>query len=204
MDQSRKRLVIVAIAAFIVLVTIIVIATIVSLPKEVKTGIRFVIVPDKVTVKTGDRSFSVTDEKQIAFEPGSYTLTFSSDHFSDSEKKVTVKEGELTPVYVLLKASDDTGAAILKEDKYRSRIERIAGFEVNAGAIELTNKYPFIDKLPITGKYYYIYPCVVNTETKEYGACVKLALQGDFYKNQALDALRNIDIDPDTITVQFQ
>jgi len=204
MDQSRRKIVIISALVILVLIVIVIITAILVKPQKVKTGIKFVIVPDSVTVKTKDQSFKINYEQIRTFTPGEYKFIFSSPHFVDTEKSVTVKENEITPLYVLLKAGDETGDAILKEAKYQPRIERIGGFEVTAGAAELTSKYPFIDKLPITGKYYYIYPCVVNPDTKEYGACVKLALQGEFYRNQALDALRQKDIDPSTIPVQFQ
>lgn len=204
MDSSKKRLIVVVGLLFAVLVIIAIVISLATRQEEIKTGIKFVIVPDSVTVKTGERSLKVDDEKTVAFEPGNYTVAFSTNHFKDLTKTVVVKSNEVTPVYVLLVASDDQGKEILKEARYSSRIERIAGFEVTAGATELTNKYPFVDKLPVTGKYYYMYACIVNTETKEYGVCVKLALQGDYYKNLALDALTKLGIDTKSVQVQFQ
>lgn len=202
--EPQRRLLILAAIGFVVVSILIIVLAIILAPKPVATGVKFIVVPDEIQIVAGEKRFKVNFDSTIAFEPGEYTLKLSREHFKEQEEKVIVKEGEVTSLYMQLEASDETGMKILKEEKYLSRIERIAGFKVTSGAEKLTKEYPFINKLPITGKYYYIFPCIVNKETKEYGACVKLALEGDFYKEQALQALRDKDIDPATITVQFQ
>lgn len=204
MESRQRKFIAIIVGSFIVFAAVVTVISILLAPKEIKTGIQFITVPDAITVKGGALPLVVNYDTVAEFQPGEYELEFSATHFAPYTEKVTVKEGEISPVYVLLEAVDDTGNAILKEDKYGIRIERISGYRVSSGGASLGKEYPFINKLPIIGKYFYAYPCVVDEESKEYGVCIKLALEGDIYKEQALTALREKDIDPSTITILYK
>jgi len=204
MEPYQKKLVLIVGIFFGLIAVVSIIIAIVSNPPEVKTGVRFVVAPDEIVVTGGEKDLKVIYDQVVTFKPGEYTLTLKRDNFKETTKKVTVKEGEVSQLYALLEASNEAGEKTLKEEIYRSRIERISGFNVTEGGAELSKKYPFIDKLPLTGKFYYAFPCIINAQEKEYGVCIKLALQEDFYKNQALDALRTAGIDPTTVFIEYR
>lgn len=172
---------------------------------KVTTGIQFIVVPDHITAKIDSKTYTVNYESIVGVKPGNYTIYLSADGFAPTTTTVTVTKDRITQVYAALTPETDTAKALLDTDVMRSRLERIAGHEVSQGAKQLSDKYPFINKLPITTMYYTINPCSIidANNQKSTGICINLAIDNDYYRQQALDALKQKGIDTTNVTVRF-
>ena len=201
MSQRMKIIIAAALVGLVVIVAI-VIASIVNRPPS--TGVKFIVAPDDIVVESGDRRVVVNYESVVAFTPGTYELVLSREYFETTTITVEVKEGEVTPLYLAMDPSDEQGVLILQATNMRFRLERIAGFEVSSGGEEISNEYSFVDKLPITGKFFTINPCILEKSSEDtVGICIDLPIDKPFYRTQALDALKAADIDASQWTIIY-
>ena len=113
-----------------------------------------------------------------------------------------VKEGKITQLYLALEPSDDIGRRLMEGAIIRSHAERIAGQQVKVGAEELNKKYTFVDKLPITQKYFSINPCIVD-DKKTIGICIDMAIDTTTRRAEAMQALIDADIDAAKWVVRY-
>lgn len=199
---QRVKAIIATAFAIVIIIIVVVVAAIVNRPPS--TGVRFIVVPDDITVVTGERRMVVDYESIVAFIPGTYELTLSRDYFESTTATVEVKEGEVTSLYLGMEPNGEQGELILGSTKMGLRLERIGGFNVRSGGEKLSNKYSFIDKLPITGKFFTINPCVLEESSRDsIGICIDLPIDNPFYRSQALDALKAAGVDISLWTIIY-
>lgn len=200
--SQRMKIIIAAGLVGVVVIVAIVIASIFNRPPS--TGVEFIVAPDDIVVEGGDRRVVVDYESVVAFSPGTYELILSREHFETAYTTIEVKDGEVTPLYLAMEPSDEQGRLILQATNMRFRLERIAGFQVSSGAEEISNEYSFVDKLPITGKFFTINPCILEESSDDsIGICIDLPIDKPFYRTQALDALKAADIDVTKWTIVY-
>lgn len=65
-------------------------------------------------------------------------------------------------------------------------------------------EYPWIDKLPINGDYFYAYPCTPQGTDTSLDVCVILYRDDATVRDEAVSALRNAGVDTGTVVVQFE
>lgn len=200
---KRPLLLIGAIVMLLLVIGVIIYA--ISNPQRPSTGIEFIVVPDEISVNVGDRSFNVSYESTIAFSAGTYSLTLKKEGFETITQSVEVIDKQVTSIYVGLKPLSDAAKELLSSSIMQARLERIGGHRVLQVEKAIEENYSFVNKLPITKKYFTINPCnlVVNDE-KIVAICIVLAINNDTYKDQALKALADAGIDASKWVVHFE
>lgn len=201
MILKDKRVTLVVIA-FVVLIGIII--GIVLLTREPSTGIKFIVVPDSITVTIDGKKKTVDYESILKTDTGPVTVELKKDGFTTKTQTVEVKEGELSSIYVYLEPISDSAKKEVSTTIMQQRITRIGGYLVSDSSKKLGEKYPFINKMPIVEKYYTLTPCSIDpVDLNVMGICVTLAIDEPVYREQALETLLANDIDPTKWTIIY-
>lgn len=161
------------------------------------TGIKFIVVPDKITAKIDGKNTSVSYESTVSTKTGTLTVELSKEGFESKTQTVEVKDGEVSELYVYLKPLTEAAEKEVASATMQQRISRIGGFVVAESAQKLEKEYPFVPKLPIFEKYFTITSCSVDPDDSSVlGICVNLAIDEPFYREQAVQSMKDNDIDP--------
>lgn len=170
--------------------------------QPIKTGVRFISIPDNIQVKGGEYNFTASYGTDIAMKPGDYTLTISKDGYTPSTTTVRVIKDTLSSICVSLEPQTDAAKKdILNTKDLLLRQEAVGGCQAEVGSKTIEDEYPFINKLPIIDKYFSATTCLDGD--KKTIICVTLLVDNEVQKQRALTTIKNKGIDIDTIKIRF-
>ena len=199
---NNRKILLAVVGLVLLIVAIVVISLIIN--RKPSTGIEFIVVPDSATAVMNGKKVIVNYESVVKTETGTITVELSKDGFESNTETVEVKEGSVTPLYVYLKPISDAAKKEVEPVVMQQRIERIGGHFVTKSTDEMSEKYPFINKLPIVDKYFTVTPCsVVPTDLNVMGMCVTLAIDTQFYRDEAIKAIQAKGIDSTKWTIVY-
>lgn len=198
-----KKMILLYSGAMVLLVAILSLIWIFPSLFKVNTGIQFITVPDGINVTADKKQYTVNYKDTIAINPGTYNLKLSHSDFNSVSQTVTVKKNQVTKVYIALIANNDNGNKLINTTTMESRLEEIGGYQSVNGPKQISEKYPFINKLPITKKYYIITPCSGPSGSQAFGICIKLAMDNSYIRSQAEQDLKDNNIDTSNVPVYF-
>jgi hypothetical protein len=203
---SKTRCVLLAVAAFVLIVTVALVLWFIDLKKTASVDI--LVAPTAATVKVGYKNYRNGSHR---LEPGEYNVSISMDGFKTHTQKLSVKDKDKLELYVALERTDgglDWYADRPEEDAVYTAIAD-KNYEKQANIF--AEKYPIVKVLPIRFANY------VNnySEYIEYRIDYELSDSGDKLvlvitdvtggnRERALQKIRDKGFNPDDYEVEYR
>lgn len=148
MDPAvKKRLVPVSIVVG-VLVAVIVLGLFLSREKAISTGAQFFVSPTDATLRIGDTRLQPNSRGIVELAPGEYKIEIEREYFEPQSQGITVKQGEIYEMLVMLEVIYEEGLEVLSRPGEPENRESISYRISQRKAQEVESKNPIITLLP--------------------------------------------------------
>lgn len=194
MDSLSRRKIIVAFALFIALVIGLVLF---ALLRD-KSSITLYISPLSASAEINGKTYnSISSEQKIPVKTGTVTLRVYRDGFSTYETTFDIAEGN-KDLFVALTAESDEAKTLLATEVEAMNQQYVATQAGLQAAEQIRAKYPFLNNLPYYGRLFTVSQGVSQKENpapEDFAIYIDY-IGGDERKEDALQYLRNQDVDP--------
>jgi len=173
--------------------------------QKISTGVSFSVTPENVKVSYNNTYKTVGFGTTIALDPGKYSFELSLDGFESIEKDIEIVEGEISRICVGLSPVNDLGREVLSNQvNLTTKSEGIFGCRGDQGSKELEEKFPFLNELPITDKYFSVLACRESGEKdSDYILCVTLVIDNEFHRQRSLNIIKSSGIDVSKTSIRY-
>lgn len=175
----------------------------ISIELAVKTGARFYVAPDNITLTVDNNNYAINYESIIEFKPGKYHIKLSHQDFHSVEQDIVVEENIISKIYVALEPANDNGKRIIQSQQINERRRVIFGNISTKEPEENAKKHPFINQLPIVDKYFVITACYGQYNDQDFGICVALATDNQTIRDKAQKAMKDKGVNTSTSKVYY-
>lgn len=125
-----------------------------------RTQLSLAIAPSPLNIKIDSGATQrVKNGDKVSVSPGDHTITVSEDQFTSYTTKITIKFGETQELLVALTPTTDVAQQRLNDDVSQAIVQRFHGKTMSSQTDQLSKDYPILSILPITARFYRIYPC---------------------------------------------
>jgi hypothetical protein len=200
--RDKKHLIVVLLVLGVLLV--IVLSVLAQRGRAGKERVELFVAPNTATILIDGK----TARSSVVFlSPGKHKIEYSLENFNSGSKDITVIKDGAQKVFISLDPANSEGQKYIEENNLQKQLETVASAKFGYKGQRLSEKYAFLQDLPINGSSFQIsYGDPEKAPSTDQDPSIALYVEAytPEARRAALERLLAVGIDPTSVEIVFE